>query len=107
MIDRILQDIRYTVRTCLRSPGFSLLAILTMAIGIGANTAIFSVVNTVLLRPLPFEQPDDLVLVSQSTNGFGDACRATLRDSIWSAPLDREGRPVSTLVTYTCRFEVR
>jgi hypothetical protein len=49
----------------------------------------------------------DLVVVSQSGPGFGDACRATLRDSVWSAPLDREGRAVTTFVTYTCRFEVR
>jgi protein TonB len=49
----------------------------------------------------------DLVLISQTTNGFGDACRATLRDSLWTAPLDREGRAVATFVTYTCRFEVR
>ena len=39
--------------------------------------------------------------------GFGDACRATLRDSVWSAPLDRTGQPVATFVTYTCRCEVR
>ncbi|HSZ83904.1 MAG TPA: energy transducer TonB [Polyangia bacterium] len=55
----------------------------------------------------PDGHPRDLVLVSQSTLGFGDACRATLRDSVWTAPLDREGRAVATLVTYTCRFEVR
>jgi TonB family protein len=58
-------------------------------------------------RITPEGRARDLVLVSQSTNGFGDACRATLRESVWTAPLDREGRPVSTLVTYTCRFEVR
>jgi outer membrane biosynthesis protein TonB len=55
----------------------------------------------------PDGHPRDLVLVSQSTPGFGDACRATLRDSVWTAPLDRDGRAVATLVTYTCRFEVR
>jgi TonB family protein len=49
----------------------------------------------------------DLVVVSQSAPGFGDACRATLRDSVWSAPLDKDGRAVATFVTYTCRFEVR
>jgi outer membrane biosynthesis protein TonB len=58
-------------------------------------------------RITPEGRARDLVLVSQSTAGFGDACRATLRDSIWSAPLDRDGRAVATLVTYTCRFEVR
>jgi protein TonB len=52
-------------------------------------------------------QVRDLVVVSQSAPGFGDACKATLRDSKWSAPLDRTGEAVSTFITYTCRFEVR
>ena len=55
----------------------------------------------------PDGHPRDLVIVSQSTLGFGDACRATLHDSVWTAPIDRDGRAVATLVTYTCRFEVR
>ena len=58
-------------------------------------------------RITPDGHARDLVLLSQTTGGFGDACRATLRDSIWTAPLDREGRAVATFVTYTCRFEVR
>lgn len=58
-------------------------------------------------RIAPDGRPRDLVLLSESTAGFGDACRATLRDSVWTAPLDRDGRAVATLVTYTCRFEVR
>jgi protein TonB len=52
-------------------------------------------------------QVRDMVVVSQSAAGFGDACRATLRESKWSPPLDKDGQPVSTFISYTCRFEVR
>src|ERR1051325_3891469 len=72
-MDSIIKDIRFAMRGLLKRPAFTAIAVITLALGIGANSAIFSVVNAVLLRPLPFKDPDRLMVVWERRANSGRA----------------------------------
>jgi putative ABC transport system permease protein len=71
MLDHLLQDLRYGVRTLIKNPGLAIVIVLSLALGIGANTAIFSVTSALLLKPLPYPQPDRLAILWLRSPGLG------------------------------------
>jgi putative ABC transport system permease protein len=83
--DEMWQDLRYGARTLWKQPGFTLIAVLTLMLGIGATTAIFSVVNAVLLKPLPYDEAERLVLLMEHAETFGEESVAYLNFVDWRA----------------------
>jgi len=100
-MDTLLQDLRYAARTMIRNPGFAGLSILCLSLGIGVNSTIFSVVDTIAIRPLPFRDASELVALhtTQNANGidFGDVSFLDLRD--WQA----RGRAFAGMAAVTGR----
>jgi hypothetical protein len=90
-----LQDLRYAVRNLLRSRGFAAVAAITLTIGIGANTAIFSIIDTILLRPLPFRDPGQLVRLyeTEAAPGHYPFAPPDLSTRLCGAPFGRIGAP--------------
>jgi len=84
-IEEFALDVRYGLRMLTKNPGFTAVAILTLALGIGANTAIFSLMDTVMVRLLPVQKPEELVQVAMLTHGFGRSPRKSYTNPIWES----------------------
>ena len=85
MLGETFRDLKYASRTLRKHPGFAAVVIITLALGIGANTAIFSFVNAVILNPLPFPDSDRLVVISQTNNEGNEVSVSLLNFQDWQA----------------------
>src|SRR5450755_1461658 len=94
----LLQDARYGLRNLARNPAFTLVAILTLALGIGANTTIFSVINNTLLKPLPFPGADRLVLVWETFGKGPDNLNIVSAPNFWD--FQRQSRSFETMAIF-------
>jgi len=88
-METLFHDLRYAVRMLVKSPAFAIVAVLTLALGIGANSAMFSLVNAVLLKPLPVHEPERLAIIGDPTRAHGTSI-GTPRNDEFSYPLYRE-----------------
>ena len=97
MMGSILQDIRYGMRKLAKHPGFTMIAVLTLALGVGANTAVFSVVNSILLRPLPLPDSQRLMVLFNTDDPSGQSRVVSYPDFFdWQ----RESRAFDVLSTF-------
>src|SRR5260221_14188180 len=84
-MDSVAQDLKYAVRSLRKAPGFTIVAALALALGIGANTVLFSVISFALLRPVPFPDPDRLVIITQTAPTFANSSCSWLNYVDWKA----------------------
>src|SRR5215469_6938828 len=88
--EQLVQDVRYGLGQLRRKPGFTAVAVLTLALGIGANTAIFSLVDAVMLRMLPVQRPDELVLLKHYSPRWGSEASPSFTNPIWEQVRDQQ-----------------
>ena len=100
MLDALRQDLRFTFRNLRSNPGFAAVAILSLALGIGANTAIFSLIDSVMLKSLPVSRPEQLLQVGFGRNG------ATFTNPLWEALRDRQQVFSGVFASGTARFNL-